>query len=79
MVHWDQHRNHSHAPTSEDTAHDEERNGGRSGLHGNTSKEDEDSEDDGPSPTEDIRRRGSEESPEKGTSGQDGDDEGLLG
>ena len=79
LVHGDQHRNHSDTPTSEDTAHDEERKSGSSGLHGDTGHEDEDGEDDGPSPTEKICGRSGKESTEEGTGRQDGDDEGLLG
>ena len=79
LVHWDQHRRHSDTPTSEDTTHDEEGNGGRSGLHCDTSEEDEDGEDDGPPSTEDICGWGGGDSTDEGTSRQDGDDEGLLG
>ena len=48
-------------------------------MYGDAGCGDEDSEDDGPPPTEEIRRGGGEESTREGTSGQDGDDEGLLG
>jgi len=60
LVHGDQHGNHTNTPTGEDTTHDEEREGKSSRLHGNTDGKDEDSEDDGPSPTEDICGRGGE-------------------
>ena len=79
LVHGDQHGNHSDTPTGEDTTYDEKRNGGCSGLHGDTSREDEDGEDDGPSSTEDICAGGGEESTDECSSGQDGDDKGLLG
>jgi hypothetical protein len=79
LVHGNQHGNHSNTETGEDTAHDEERKGEGSGLHGDTGGEDEDGEDDGPSPTEEICGGGGEESTEESTGGQDGDDEGLLG
>ena len=79
LIHGDQHRNHSDTPTSKDTAYDEERKSGGSGLHGDASGKDEDSKDDGPSSTEEICGGGSEESTEEGASGQNGDDEGLLG
>lgn len=79
LVHGDQHGNHSNTETGEDTAHDEEGKREGSGLHGDTGGEDEDGEDDGPSPTEEICGGGGEESTEESTGGQDGDDEGLLG
>ena len=78
LVHGDQHRNHSNTPTGEDAAYDEKRESGSSGLHGDTSRKDEDSEDDGPPPAEEICSGRGEEGTEEGTSGQDGDDEGLL-
>ena len=78
LVHGDQHRNHSNTPTGEDAAYDEKRESGSSGLHGDTGREDEDSEDDGPPSAEEICSGRGEESTEEGTSGQDGDDEGLL-
>ena len=79
LVHGDQCGNHSDTPTGEDTTHDEERNSGRSGLHSDTGREDEDGEDHGPPPTEDIGGGSCEKSADEGASGQDGDDEGLLG
>ena len=79
LVHGDQHGNHSDTPTGEHAAYDEERNGRRSNLHCNTGREDEDSEDHRPPPTEDICGRGARESTDEGTSGQDGDHEGLFG
>jgi hypothetical protein len=54
----DQRGNHSDAPTGEDTTYDEEGNSGNIGLHVNLSREDEDSKDDGPLPTEEICDRG---------------------
>ena len=78
LIHGDQHRDHSDTPTGEDTTHDEERNSGGSGLHRDTSGEDEDGEDNGPPSTEDICGRGGGESTKEGTCRQDGDDEGLL-
>jgi len=79
LIHGDQHGNHSNTETGEDTTDDKERESKGGGLHGDTSCEDEDGEDDGPSPTEEICGGGGEQSTEECTSGQDGDDEGLLG
>ena len=79
LVHGDQHGNHSNTQTGEDAAHDEEGKREGSGLHGDTGGEDEDGEDDRPSPTEEICGGGGKESTEESTGGQDGDDEGLLG
>ena len=79
LVHGDQHGNHTNAPTGEDTTHDEERDSLSGGLHDDTNGEDSDSEDDGPSPTEDVCGGGGEKSTKESTSGQDGDDEGPLG
>ena len=79
MIHGDQHGNHSDTPTGEDTTNDEERESGSSGLHGDTSNEDVDGEDDRPSPTEEIGSGSGEQSTEECANGQDGDDEGLLG
>ena len=79
LVHWDQHRNHPDTPTGEDTTYGKERESGSGGLHSDSGREDEDSKDDGPSSAEEICGGGSEKSTEEGTSGQDRDDEGLLG
>jgi len=79
LVHGNQHGNHTNTPTGEDTTRNEEREGLSGGLHGDTNGEDGDSEDDGPSPAEDICGGSGEKSTKKCTSGQDGDDEGLLG
>ena len=79
MIHGDQHRNHSDTQTGEDTTGDEEGKSQSGGLHGDTGCEDEDGEDDGPSPAEEIGSGGGEQGTEESTGGQDGDDEGLLG
>ena len=79
LIHGDQHGNHSDTPTGEETTSDEERESGSSDLHGNTSNENENSEDDRPPPTEEIGGGGGEQSTDECASGQDGDDEGLLG
>ena len=79
LIHGDQHGNHPDTPTSKDTADDKERESGGSNLHGDTNREDEDGEDDGPPPTHEIGDGSCEQSTEEGAGGQDGDDEGLLG
>ena len=79
LIHGDQHGNHPNTPTGKDAANDEERESGGGGLHGNTNHEDEDGEDDGPSPTHEIGHGSCEQSTEECAGGQDGDDEGLLG
>ena len=78
LIHGDQHRNHTNAPTGKYTTDDEEGKGESASLHCDTSGEDEDSKDDGPSPAEEIGSGGCEEGTEESTCGQDGDDERLL-
>jgi hypothetical protein len=78
LIHGDEHRNHSDTQTCKYTTDNEERKSGGGDLHGNTDGEDEDGEDNGPSPTEEICGGGCEEGAEKGSGRQDGDDEGLL-
>ena len=79
LIHRDQHRHHSDAQTGEYTTDDKERENDGGDLHGDASREDEGSADDGPSPPQDVGRRSREQSSEERASGQDGDDEGLLG
>ena len=79
LIHGDEHGNHSDTKTGEETTGDEEGDSESGGLHGDTGPEYDDSEDDRPSPTEEICGGGGEQSTEECTSGQDGDDEGLLG
>ena len=69
LIHGDQHGNHSDTPTGEDTADDEKRESGSGGLHGDTSSEDDDGEDDGPSPTEEICGGSGEQGTEECTGG----------
>ena len=79
LIHGDQHGNHSDAPARKDATHNEERESERSGLHGNTNGEDQDSKDDGPSPAEKICSGGCEQRAKERPGGQDRDNEGLLG
>lgn len=78
MVHGYEARDHTDTETGKDTTDDEEWDGDGSGLHGYTDAENDASGNDTHPTTEIVCHRSGQEGTEKGTSGEDGDDQGFV-
>jgi hypothetical protein len=79
LIHWNEARDLTDTETRKDTTGDKERDGGGSGLHGHTSRENDTAGYDSPPSAQNVGHGCSAKRTKERPQGEDGDDEGLVG